>query len=434
MEDADNIQLFPETLTLEEAKGISIQAGKVFTPRTPVSVHELFAGRWDQLTTVADSVLQTGLHVLIYGERGVGKTSLANVLKPVLHIFDKSDSTQQITERLVVKVNANTTDTFSSLFKKAFGEISWVDNEPKIGFAPSVNVVTQNLIETFKLPAFLTIDDVRRVLMQLPGSVFIFDEFDRVAKEETSSFTDLIKVLTDYSVPGTVILVGVSDTVGGLIEDHGSIGRALIQIQLPRMTEKELEDILDKGEKNLSIKFEKIAKKRIVHLSQGLPHYTHLVGLHSVRIACDKLSREISVENVNDGFLKAVNQAEQSVRDQYSTATLSAHKEALYEPVLLACAIVASKTGDSSGYFQASSVTAPLSKILDRSVEISTFNRHINEFCENKRGPVFERSGQPRGYRFRFRNPLLVPYVYMKSFAKNIISNDLLEELTGIEA
>ncbi len=67
----------PNALTFEEGKNLNIQAGKVFQPRAPVTTRELFAGRWSQLTTVTDAVGQTGLHVIIYGERGVGKSSLS---------------------------------------------------------------------------------------------------------------------------------------------------------------------------------------------------------------------------------------------------------------------------------------------------------------------------------------------------------------------
>src|ERR1017187_1498602 len=71
-----------DMLSFEDGKALSAAAGKVLQPRTPITNRELFAGRWSQLTTVADAVAQPGLHVAIYGERGVGKTSLANVVKP----------------------------------------------------------------------------------------------------------------------------------------------------------------------------------------------------------------------------------------------------------------------------------------------------------------------------------------------------------------
>lgn len=43
-------------LTPAEAEAIAFQASEVFTPRTPVTVRELFAGRIEQMNKVVDAV------------------------------------------------------------------------------------------------------------------------------------------------------------------------------------------------------------------------------------------------------------------------------------------------------------------------------------------------------------------------------------------
>jgi hypothetical protein len=68
----------------------------------------------------------------------------------------------------------------------------------------------------------------------------------------------------------------------------------------------------------------------------------------------------------------------------------------------------------------------PLSLILNRTVEIATFNAHLSEFCQEKRGPVLERDGQPRAYRFRFNDPMVVPFVFMDAVTKGTVSQDQL--------
>lgn len=56
---------------------LSMQAGQVFTPGSPVNERDLFSGRIEQIQSVLDAVTQRGYHAVLYGERGVGKTSLA---------------------------------------------------------------------------------------------------------------------------------------------------------------------------------------------------------------------------------------------------------------------------------------------------------------------------------------------------------------------
>src|SRR5947209_14540857 len=99
-------------LDLDKARALEVQTATVFQPRTPVSTREFFAGRWGQITTLADAVGQAGLHVVIYGERGVGKSSLANIVKPVIQVFDGQHSSEpEVPQRIIVKKNANSGDT-----------------------------------------------------------------------------------------------------------------------------------------------------------------------------------------------------------------------------------------------------------------------------------------------------------------------------------
>jgi hypothetical protein len=54
--------------------------GTVFTPASPINDFQLFAGRLNQISCVFDAITEVGKHIILFGERGVGKTSLANIL------------------------------------------------------------------------------------------------------------------------------------------------------------------------------------------------------------------------------------------------------------------------------------------------------------------------------------------------------------------
>lgn len=383
------------------------------------------------MTTVADAVFQTGLHIVIFGERGVGKTSLANIIAPLLQVMEET-LMKEPPPRLIAKVNVHQGDSFSNVWNRLFGEISIVENRPVIGINAQGDSRQVTLKTAFRLSSEPSIDDVRRTASALKRSVFIFDEFDRGSAALRVGFTDLIKALSDYAVDCTIVVVGVSDTIDHLIRDHASIVRAVVQVQLPRMNERELEEILEKGSKVLGVKFASGASKLIVRMSQGLPHYTHLIALHSTRSAVDRRSRVIEIEDVHASFKKAVQQAIQSIQETYLTATHSAHRDALYQKVILACAAASSSAQDALGYFQLAAVVNPLSSILRRSnVSIATFQRHINEFCEKERGTVLEKSGTPRAYKYRFSDPLLPPFIFMKAAAEAHIDIKRIMELTS---
>jgi hypothetical protein len=100
--------------------------------------------------------------------------------------------------------------------------------------------------------------------------------------------------------------------------------------------------------RRLGIRFDVDAAKLVVHVSQGLPHYTHLIALNSVRSAAHRWSlTRVSREDVFEGLKKAVKQAEQTVTGKHSTAIHSSQKTALYRHVLFACALAAARSHDS---------------------------------------------------------------------------------------
>ena len=418
-------------LTQDESQDLVMKAGVAFRPRSPIDQREFFAGRWEQLTALADSIFQTGLHIIIFGERGVGKTSLANIIEALVSVMEEDLGGGPPEPRIVIKVNVHSQDEFGDAWRRSFDEIAWIDRKLLPGFVPEVEEQQVTIRDTFGISDSPSIDEVRGTLRSLKRSIFVFDEFDRAGPDVRRTFTDLIKALSDYAIDSTIVLVGVSDTIDELVRDHESIVRAIVQIQLPRMTGRELRDILKKASDALAITVSDDAASLIVRVSQGLPHYTHLIGLHATREAAKRLSRTVELSDVHKSCETAVEQSLQSIRETHLRAIRSAHKDALYGRVLLACAAASSAERDPVGYFHPSDVISPLSEILNRdNVVIATFQKHINEFCEVGRGKVLERSGAPRAYKYRFPDPLLPPLIFMTAISSGSITPSQLHEIT----
>ena len=50
-----------------------VQLSNIFTPAAPIRDTNLFSGRSDLLIRIVDAVNQTGMHCILFGERGCGK-------------------------------------------------------------------------------------------------------------------------------------------------------------------------------------------------------------------------------------------------------------------------------------------------------------------------------------------------------------------------
>src|SRR5665811_71472 len=379
------------------------QVGSVFTPGAPIDDYTLFGGRMDQVTDVINTVGQKGRHVILYGERGVDKTSLANILAEVFAGFDGFRLKS-------VGVNCQTSDDFASLWSNVFRELEWDGNGTWAGRIPDEP------------------EQIRYALERLENqALIVIDELDRLEDDDALSLlADTIKTLSDHAAPVTLVLVGVADSVDDLLGDHYSVGRALTQVHLPRMSTSELEEIVDKGLSELRLEVEPEARRRIARLSEGLPFYTHSLALHAGQHAVADDRARIEEVDVSRAVQRVVSKTQHSIQAAYETATRSPRKDTLFQQVLLAAALAPK---GSLGHFTAGSVREPMSRIMGEQVEISKFNRHLNAFAGEKRGRILEKSGEERGWFYRFRDPLLQPFVLLQGLAREQVDERLVAEM-----
>jgi Cdc6-like AAA superfamily ATPase len=278
------------------------------------------------------------------------------------------------------------------------------------------------------LPENVTPDAVRSILQKRDRLLIIIDEVDRIKdKNTTTLLADTIKSLSDHSVDVTLVLVGVAESVDSLIAEHESVQRALIQVQMPRMLHEELDAIVEHGLRAVGLTIEPNAKQRIIKLSQGLPHYTHLLAMHSAQSAIAMDRTHINIDDTNQALGKALRHAQESIGHDFHRATTSS-RETRYPQVLLACALA---TTDPHGYFTAGDVTTPLGVITGKACDTSSFSQHLNGLCEERRGTALQRIGAPRAYKYKFRNAILRPYVIMKGLESVLISEERLTELVA---
>ena len=402
---------------------LALTAGTVFTPTVPVSQQSLFAGRMEEIRRVVDVINQRGRHAVIYGERGVGKTSLANI------IATKITSSR---ETVAPRVNCDSTDTFTTLWKKVFSEVDLLKKKRQApGF--QLTIFEETVSAASVVGDNVTPDQVRRLLTLLGEEkliILVFDEFDRIQDVDTRrAMADTIKALCDHDVEGTIIIVGVGDSVDDIIAVHRAIERALDQIQMPRMKRTEVFELLRKGALRLGMTITQQAQLRMALLSQGLPHYAHLLALHAIRTALDAHTMTVEVDHVKTAVNKAVAGSQRSLLSDLQTATTSPQKgKHLYGEVLLACAMART---DEFGFFYAADVRDPLSIIMHKRFDIPSFAKHLNDFCQSTKGPVLQKLGAKHKFRYRFINPLLQPLVIMKGIVDKRVSEQTLDEQHG---
>ena len=372
-------------------------SSQAFNPSGPVSRRDLFAGRESQLADVLGAVGQSGQHAILFGERGVGKTSLASLT------YDFWADMQKDPNICSVRCNCRSTDTYQSIWQEIAELIS--DQYEKRGEElPSGGAWTELYGDIYAGEA--TAHKVRRFL-DLTGKTFIIviDEFDQVEDEDTiQEFSNTIKALSDFHVSTTIILVGVSDTVDGLIQNYSSIERALRQVHMPAMSTDELIQIVERGYELAGLNTKKDVLDRIGRMSQGLPHYAHRIGQEAGFAALDRESSEVTNQDTEAGVSRAIELTNETIRVSYAKAVTSPQAGNLFRPVILACAMA---RDDDLGYFAAADVRRPLARITEKNYEIPQFVGHLKKFCTLGKGAILQDEGKDWSRRYRFTTPLM---------------------------
>lgn len=376
-------------------------AQNLFKPKTPVDDDQLFAGRINQINDLLDVVYEPGGHAIIFGERGVGKTSLAKIIEqkiaPVIPNINVPEP-----------ISCMTGDDFYRIWGNAFNNFKAGDKTPAQHFADADNPY-----------------EVINALSDLPTNkmhVIIFDEFDRITDDKTYHLmADMLKHLSNNPGNVTVIIVGVGDTLLDLFGKHESIVRCCEQIKMPRMSEDECYEILDDRIPKIGFSLDPDVRRRMVKLSQGLPGYVHLLGQLALKNAILSKRTVVNEEDLKVALSQALEKADHVARSDYYKATSSSAKDNKYKEVLLACALA---EGNEMGHFFAGDVREPYTRIRGKPMDIPNYSTNLSNLCSEERGPALEKSGKPKRYQYRFKNPLVQPLAIMIGVDEGLVDLD----------
>ncbi len=384
-----------------------LMLGEVFRPSAPIDDAELFAGRNHELFSVVEAMQSAGQHAVIYGERGVGKTSLARV------------AMQTVRGTLTLRINCDSNDTYDALWLKVLDELeiyaAEADDEGR-GYLEAALEECAELFSRGELTPSTVRLGLRKFIQTGPVALF-FDEFNEVADPRTIGLvSNTIKALSDHIEPITLCPVGVAEDLDALLEGHLSAVRAIVQIRMPRMTREELEDVVKRGLDMLQMSITEDALNLVRVIPRGLPQYAHLLAQEGARHALLNQRGEISSPDIMAGLKVGLLKLDRSLSHGYEQATYSPRRTRLKE-VLLACAI--SKLGDM-GDFSPSDVRESYSKIIGEEVNVDRFNPQLTSLATSRE--ILIREGQERRWRYRFRDPLMEPYVLLEGLKSGAIA------------
>ena len=351
----------------------------------PVIDRESFAGRHDALGQLINSIEQQRVHVVIYGERGIGKTSLA-------HVFAE---TAREARYLVLYSSCGTEAQFDTMFRAFAAKIPAIYHKSVLPTSPEAE--RGGNLDTM-LPDRFDPRELAEVFADIVGTraIIILDEYDRVLDPTfRRDVAELIKNLSDRAARVQLVLTGVAQNLDELIGYAPSIRRNIIGLPMRPLTVAEVRQVLAIGENAAQIGYSDEAAKMIATMAGGSPYLVRLLAHRAGMAALDDRRNHVSeahglaaVERVLTDWNASLPRRVQGIL---------AREEARAQWPLLVAAARAGSTAD--GFFTVDDVLTELGgqgtpSVIERDLRLFVHSYDLLEATES--GPEL---------RFRFRYP-----------------------------
>lgn len=274
----------------------------VFTPAQPVTERKRFAGRLETLVQLISALEDKRGHVVLYGERGIGKTSLLHVLSEIAR-----DSRYH-----VAYASCGGSTRFDEIFRTILAEVPLI-------YSSSVDPAAHDLVAGATLDTLLpqeTFD--ARLLGDVCASItgtrllIILDEYDRTEDLVfRHNVAELIKNLSDRAARVQLVIAGVAGNLQELVGYIPSIRRNVIGLPVPRLERREIEALIALGEREAGLTFTPAAVDRVDQLCNGSPYLVRLLCHQAGLTALNAGRLDVDLPDIGRGLTDIVRDAEQ---------------------------------------------------------------------------------------------------------------------------
>lgn len=334
-----------------------------FTPSDVIVDPQLFSGRRSQIIELTDALHVNGACPIIYGDRGLGKSSLAiqgqliamgvNDLLQDIGAVNRSipDARKFMTFYVTCSDEITNTSQLMQLLVNAAGQLGIDEAQPKRArqlvnrqtnvkfslkfFEVGTTKTYQNEMSRIREEDLSQSEKLFKIVHLLQRTydqpiLFIIDELDRV--KDTRGFASLVRNLSSEAM--RFLLVGVAQNISEINFDHTSIERILVPIKVPRMGKGDLADIIDRavarlGDLGAPYSFSPKARRKLVQVAGGFPWFVHVIGQRALVEAADLGHRVVAEDDITHAIQHLTkNRFAQSFSDTYQQCVRdSIHRE-----------------------------------------------------------------------------------------------------------
>ncbi|MCU7836349.1 MAG: ATP-binding protein [gamma proteobacterium symbiont of Taylorina sp.] len=384
---------------------------KYLSPAKPIGSIERLHGRSRALRDIEKALYADGRNVFIYGDRGVGKSSLAQT----------AANQYQSSDNKFILVECCPDSTFSSIIKsiarkavnnssERIEKITKTKISAKILSYESIN----KSISDNTLSSFDSIDhasDIIQYVSEIHSErpIVVIDEFDTIkSEEERNLFSSFLKHLGDKDIKTKFIFAGISQTLESLLGAHMSSIRQLETVRLERLSWDARWEIVDDVAKGLGLKIDRNLLIRIAGISDGFPYYVHLIAEKIMWHIFEKNNSciEINIEDYYCGINKAIDSISPHLKHPYEKATLARDQQ--YHYVLWSMADAYDLQRNTNNIYK--SYVQIMKEINEKALEKPAFLRRLSTLKQKSSEFILTGVYDRKGW-YQFRESMVRGYV-----------------------
>lgn len=401
-------------------KGLSIEGFKTvlkenLSPARAISSPQHLKGRAKVLQQIERSFNSPGKHIFIYGDRGVGKTSLAQTAAflqqsadspPILVTCGGSSFLATVRDAVRSALPAG-----DAVFQKN------LEHRLRAGIGGFGYDFTRSLTSGV-VPPVESINDAIQ-LLKFVGQchsrepVIIFDEFDQLADEaEKKACAEVIKQVSDQGLNVRFILCGIGTSLEHLIGVHLSTGRYLSPVHLERLTQDARWEIIQAAATAVGVIVATNFLMRIGQISDGFPSYVHLIGEQLMWSMFDdkETTGHCQQHHFAEGVKMAVAEAETTLKIIYEKATQKYSDT--YQEVLWALADRHSLRRQTTEIYTSSYLPIMADRHGHKTLSKKLFSDRLNNLKTARHGEILAPKGA--GW-YEFKENIVRGYVRLRA-------------------
>lgn len=327
-----------------------------FSPDLPIDDPERFSGRLVEVESAVDSIFQIAnnkpTNTIITGDRGIGKSSMLVQVKSIC------EGNNELPERLEIDTGEKSFDFITAwhdcakdqtpgilaagILQQLQNRITKILKKIKIDLNFSgIIKITQKESGDSSISEIVSIfcDELSKAGKKAEengktGVILFFDELDRV--EPNSGVATFFKLsaekLSRNGVKNVAFFAaGITGAIQNMEEEHGSIYRTFKDIPLPRLSQEDVQRILEVGFNSVHCKYDDEVCLSIYKMSAGYPEPVHLLGSQVLSVDEDDY---LSMEDFYAAKVKTV----ESLRRNKLSSMLKSAGSGKYQKILEAMA------------------------------------------------------------------------------------------------